>query len=1333
MPIFTTAVSGSGTNRSQGLEHGGVASHFTGSIHIFSGSFPGQMGLNITGSALATDGVYTTGIHSWNFYGADAQVMSFNNGTTQVDFMGGIKVGGNIIKASDGGSTITMDTSDNVTIAGDVTVGGGDLIFSKDQNATIDIEDVSGTNIAGKSLTVHGGAGTGQGAGGQIDFKVAPAAGASGASVNSHSTILTLAQTGVATFAGSVQIPSGDSIRNGDGENVITIDADQNVTIGNNLKIAGNVIQAADGGSTITMDTNDNVTIAGKMLVQGDITVGDDAAIGYTAADGIIITGQGSTADVTIKNDAGNTALDIKTGTVQVDIGGDLQVGGNNIKDSAGNTQITFAAGSKTTFGYDIETTGTGSVAMLQVGTSLGNPIGSNNKGYPLRVSNDSTQDGSKSGIIVDTRDTDTIGAYAFEKQGNVGSGNGSRRGWYFDWSETNQSQFGWRNSESTENKDSPFTINTNTGRPGIRVGGGAPADTNDWVYGILVTGSSNSNPSQIKIRSHHGNGFVNAGGVPMLSWQYELNSSTANAGFWTMGVSSLGKKYNQSTANALTINAPSPGTSVPTANYRAVTILKGGASTSIGIGGMNATTTNAYGQNRAQSPTGSLHIEHQLGNALGLTQDLSKAQLLIGNSDNSTGEVTAGIHFDVSRESNKEFHTANILVANNDTADGHTGTMLFSLYDGSGNKDSTRPRLRIDDQGAAIFLSGTSPSAGGGWPQPEKAIYDISALDVPSGSITCISLMDGTAGKDPATINLISWPTTSTSHGTISAGDNLGRLAWWSADTSIDAAGEQYQQTAAYIEAIASAAHTSTNFAVGQLDFYARGAEETHPRKVMTLTGDATTKASFTGDVQVGSNVIRASDGGSTITLDTSDNVTIGNNLQVGGNIIKASDGGSTITMDTSDNVTIGNDLTVGGNVIRASDGGATITMDTSDNVTIGGALQTDTLQTATISYTDGDSAITIADGGFTKHTVGAQNAGGIMVSDDESAGDNEWCKFAIATLSSDSAEGTFIVNMGGAMAGSFIKSSTYTIYAKISDNSADNLILTAEPLSRGLDGSTSGDDTWNPATDLAVTWTDNVAELWIKTTVSNVGCTVTAVSGASITQTRLTAWTIPIGGDQEGWVAAIDDLGTINYGTWADKIFNKIETGTITSQGGTTPLTIDGHRNYMQWQMTLSTSDDQTEKIVVSTPGSGDVTKSTLAHPTQWRYCWTAPADGYIELVEAVPSYNIGKAAFLINSDIKWYKVDNATITDVSALSSFGSDGAAMGYYNVSSSSRAGKPTTFDFGSGTAFSAGDRIWMSFTAGSDDFYDETGGAISATNYILFTIIYVLTESALTT
>ena len=42
---------------------------------------------------------------------------------------GKLRLEGNVIQASDGGNTITMDTSDNVTIAGDLTVTGNDLTF----------------------------------------------------------------------------------------------------------------------------------------------------------------------------------------------------------------------------------------------------------------------------------------------------------------------------------------------------------------------------------------------------------------------------------------------------------------------------------------------------------------------------------------------------------------------------------------------------------------------------------------------------------------------------------------------------------------------------------------------------------------------------------------------------------------------------------------------------------------------------------------------------------------------------------------------------------------------------------------------------------------------------------------------------------------------------------------------------------------------------------------------------------------------------------------------------------------------------------------------------
>ena len=53
-----------------------------------------------------------------------------------------VKLSSNVIKASDGGSSITLDTSDNVTIAGDLTVSGGDI---KSSGGTTAIS-VSGAN-----------------------------------------------------------------------------------------------------------------------------------------------------------------------------------------------------------------------------------------------------------------------------------------------------------------------------------------------------------------------------------------------------------------------------------------------------------------------------------------------------------------------------------------------------------------------------------------------------------------------------------------------------------------------------------------------------------------------------------------------------------------------------------------------------------------------------------------------------------------------------------------------------------------------------------------------------------------------------------------------------------------------------------------------------------------------------------------------------------------------------------------------------------------------------------------------------------------------------------
>ena len=74
---------------------------------------------------------------------------------------------------------------------------------------------------------------------------------------------------------------------------------------GGNLDVTGDIT-----GSTLNAD--------------GDTSAGDNAAIGYTSTEGLVLTGQGSTNDVTIKNDADADVISIPTGTTGVTLAGAL-------------------------------------------------------------------------------------------------------------------------------------------------------------------------------------------------------------------------------------------------------------------------------------------------------------------------------------------------------------------------------------------------------------------------------------------------------------------------------------------------------------------------------------------------------------------------------------------------------------------------------------------------------------------------------------------------------------------------------------------------------------------------------------------------------------------------------------------------------------------------------------------------------------------------------------------------------------------------------------------------------------------------------------------------
>ena len=109
----------------------------------------------------------------------------------------------------------------------------------------------------------------------------------------------------------------------------LTLNADGS---GNDIKFQSNAVEKAsisDAGlfSTTTVTATGVVTGA-TVEATGDTSAGDNAAIGYTATEGLILTGQGSTNDVTIKNDADATVLEVATGGVDVELtAGNLVIG----------------------------------------------------------------------------------------------------------------------------------------------------------------------------------------------------------------------------------------------------------------------------------------------------------------------------------------------------------------------------------------------------------------------------------------------------------------------------------------------------------------------------------------------------------------------------------------------------------------------------------------------------------------------------------------------------------------------------------------------------------------------------------------------------------------------------------------------------------------------------------------------------------------------------------------------------------------------------------------------------------------------------------------------
>jgi len=154
----------------------------------------------------------------------------------------------------------------------------------------------------------------------------------------------TAASKAVITDAnGDFKMPDGDKARFGTGTDMTLFHDGTNSFLTNAtgiMKIAteNSGIAVTIGHTTSETTVADNLSVTGNATVggiltgltveaTGDTAAGDNAAIGYTAAEGLILTGQGSTNDVTIKNDADADVIEIPTGTTNVNVVGHLTPG----------------------------------------------------------------------------------------------------------------------------------------------------------------------------------------------------------------------------------------------------------------------------------------------------------------------------------------------------------------------------------------------------------------------------------------------------------------------------------------------------------------------------------------------------------------------------------------------------------------------------------------------------------------------------------------------------------------------------------------------------------------------------------------------------------------------------------------------------------------------------------------------------------------------------------------------------------------------------------------------------------------------------------------------
>jgi len=164
------------------------------------------------------------------------------------------------------------------------------------------------------------------------------------------------------------------------------------------------------GTTTVATLTASGVVTGSTLEATADTSAGDNAAMGYTSTEGLILTGQGSTNDITIKNDADADVIEIPTGTTEVNITNALKIIGTTPSITIGDageedTKIVFDGHAQD---FYIGLDDSADDLIIGKGSTVGTtPIVSMTDGGAVTLKGTATGDDSPMVLTLQTAETD--------------------------------------------------------------------------------------------------------------------------------------------------------------------------------------------------------------------------------------------------------------------------------------------------------------------------------------------------------------------------------------------------------------------------------------------------------------------------------------------------------------------------------------------------------------------------------------------------------------------------------------------------------------------------------------------------------------------------------------------------------------------------------------------------------------------------------------------------------------------------------------------------------------------------------------------------------------